>query len=286
MQYLTIDPPIPYLLPTTAQVAIVQIGCGGTGSFLAQAIARLAVHCRDHGGPHLAVTLIDGDQVEPKNVGRQAFGAADVGRNKAQVLAARLNALFGLQINAIPRMLTDQRLGVEGDGVNLLVGCVDTARGRRAIAAQLEPLSGRMSPWHLWLDCGNECWSGQVVVGSALSGRALHGALALRTVCTALPAPCLVYPNLLEDAPAPEQPTDCATAVQAGEQGLFVNQTVANIAAQYLYGMVVERRLLTYRTAIDLRTMVMGSKQITAAHLQADTDVVAERLYEQTKGNG
>lgn len=68
-------------------------------------MARLAVHCRDTGGPQIDLAFIDGDTVERTNVGRQLFSAADIGRNKAQALAAQFAAVFGLPIAAFPQML-------------------------------------------------------------------------------------------------------------------------------------------------------------------------------------
>lgn len=55
------------------------IGCGGVGSWLAPNLAMLT---RD-------ITLVDGDILEEKNLNRQLFSRDDIGRNKAEVLAAR-----------------------------------------------------------------------------------------------------------------------------------------------------------------------------------------------------
>ena len=87
MQALVIDPVIPFLVPPAERVSICLVGCGGTGSFLARDLARLAVHCRETGGPQISLNFLDDDRVEPKNIGRQLFAAADVGKNKAEVLA-------------------------------------------------------------------------------------------------------------------------------------------------------------------------------------------------------
>jgi tRNA A37 threonylcarbamoyladenosine dehydratase len=47
--------------------AIVLVGCGGTGGFFAEALARLLV------GRRAALFLVDPDRVGPENLGRQAF---------------------------------------------------------------------------------------------------------------------------------------------------------------------------------------------------------------------
>ena len=127
MQTLQLDPPVPFLLPA-GPITIALVGCGGTGSHIAQALARIAAHTR-HGREQLRLVFLDGDHVEEKNVGRQLFGPGDVGQNKAIALAARFNHLFGLAIEAIPAMATQTLLQkpaknmqvlVEG---NLAIGC-------------------------------------------------------------------------------------------------------------------------------------------------------------------
>lgn len=271
MQTLTIDPPIPFVLPPRSAVAITLVGCGGTGSHIAQALARLAAHCRDTGGPAVSLSFVDGDTVEAKNVGRQLFGPADVGHNKAQVLAARFSALFGLRIDAVPRMLDEAGRAGGMTTEHILVGAVDTAAARRHMAGLLEDCA-------LWLDCGNHESSGQVVVGSVAERRQLRGALALKTLCSALPAPSLVYPDLLKDAPKRRR-ADCAAATFDNAQSLMVNQQMAAIAAQYLYQIVVQRRLTTFCTTVDLDSLSMRSTPITAANLAAATGVAPSMLY-------
>lgn len=272
MQTLTIDPSIPFVIPA-GPLAVAVIGCGGTGSHIAQSLARLAAHCRDAGLPPLQIALVDGDRVEQKNVGRQLFSAADVGKNKAQVLAARLSTVFGLEVVAFPEMLNGQHIVAHTFGI--LVGAVDNPRARREIGRELERPNGR---WKLWIDCGNHEHSGQVVVGTTLDAKGLKGSLALGGICTALPTAPLIYPALVEEVEQIVTPLDCARAMEQNAQSLMVNQAMAAVAAQYLYQIVIERRLTTYRTTIDLKSLTMSSKSITAANLAADLDMQSRAL--------
>jgi len=96
-------------------------------------LARLAFHLRAQGWPPLTLTVVDGDLVERKNVGRQWFAPHEVGQPKAQVLADRLNAAFGLEIVAVPAMATARLLTdiqPPSHALGLLVGAVDTASER------------------------------------------------------------------------------------------------------------------------------------------------------------
>jgi PRTRC genetic system ThiF family protein len=269
---LTINPVLPYVLPAETPIVVALVGCGGTGSHLAQSLARLASHVRDTGGPTLALTFVDGDTVEPKNIGRQLFSAADVGKNKAQALAARFSSVFGLRITAIPSMLdAGDLMTLPPNVLGVLVGAVDGADGRQAIARHLGAHN-----WRLWLDCGNHESSGQVCVGGAPVLNDLRHTLRAG-LCARLPAPHILYPELLKPAPKRRR-ADCAAAMQDNAQSLMVNQTMAAIASQYAYQLVVRRRLTTFRTVVDLDTLTMRSDPITARALAAATGMAEDEL--------
>lgn len=270
MQTLTIDPPVPFVVPPLEEVTIALIGCGGTGSHIAQSLARLAAHCAGSGGPSIKLAFVDGDIVEAKNVGRQLFSVADVGKNKAQVLAARFSAVFGLNIAAIPRMLEPNQ-GLDTRGYGILIGAVDGAAGRNALFNQLTAYN-----WRLWLDCGNHEASGQVVVGNTLSSQGMQDAVKLG-MCSKLPAASLLYPDLLKDVPVRPR-EDCARAMQDNAQSLMVNQTMAAIAGQYLYQLIIKRKLMTFQTVVDLSSLSMRSTPITAAALAEACDLTVEQI--------
>lgn len=224
------------------EATIVLVGCGGTGGFQAEAVCRLLI------GRAAQLFLVDPDRVESHNVARQMFDRGDVGRFKAQVLAERLARRFGREIgySVLPydRELHAQVFGNAYSHLNLLLGCVDNAAARRAIAATLDD-----RPWHYgytppaqsvwWLDCGNGRNAGQVLLGNVTRPEGLRGAfLSASGVCRALPAPSLQRPDLLEappePQPGPEGAPDCAEAVAQGAQGPTINQVVAALAASYV----------------------------------------------------
>jgi PRTRC genetic system ThiF family protein len=219
---------------------IVLAGGGGTGGFLAEAACRLLL------GRTAQLYLVDPDRVEPHNVARQAFDRADIGRFKAQVLAERFARRYGREVRyaVLPydRELHGQVFRTSPSQLNLVIGCVDNAAARRAIAATLDgqPWIGsypRAVPAVWWLDCGNGTNAGQVLLGNATRLEGLRGAFRTHeSVCRALPAPSLQRPDLL-DAPPEALPTptvDCAQAVARGDQGPTINQVVAALAASYV----------------------------------------------------
>lgn len=220
------------------EATIVLVGCGGTGSFLAEAVCRLLI------GRQAQLCLVDMDRVEPHNVARQAFDRAEIGRFKSEVLAERLSRRFGREIGysvlLYDRELHAQVLDHPRSRLNLLLGCVDNAAARRAIAETLgEPIAGHAYPSGIgkvwWLDCGNGRNSGQILLGNATHPEELRGAFVPQSgLCRALPAPSLQRPDLLEAPPAPQPQLDCAEAVTLGDQGPSINQVVAAIAASYV----------------------------------------------------
>lgn len=71
--------------PTDRPVKVVMLGAGGTGGYVAPYVFRL-LHMLDRPARFV---VCDGDIVEPKNLDRQNFVPADLGENKARVLAER-----------------------------------------------------------------------------------------------------------------------------------------------------------------------------------------------------
>lgn len=65
------------------------IGAGGTGSIIAPHLAR---HLRKTHPTGFALTIVDGDKVSERNTGRQDYLRDHIGANKADILAARINA--------------------------------------------------------------------------------------------------------------------------------------------------------------------------------------------------
>ena len=72
-------------LPTNTPVKIVMLGAGGTGGHIAPHIYRL-LYALDRPSRFI---ICDGDKVELKNLVRQNFSPADLGENKAKILAER-----------------------------------------------------------------------------------------------------------------------------------------------------------------------------------------------------
>jgi molybdopterin/thiamine biosynthesis adenylyltransferase len=92
------------------------IGAGGVGSWLAYSLCKLV--------DPKQVILMDGDTLETRNLDRQLFGAADVGKNKAAVLGQRLGCLF------LPQYFSSHTR--DYGPMDWLICCADNNAARRA----------------------------------------------------------------------------------------------------------------------------------------------------------
>ena len=99
------------------------VGCGGTGSCIAEQVVRLGVR-------HLK--LIDPDVLSESNVTR-VYGstAADIGRPKTEVLAEHLRRIAPhLQCEQVPAMLTVESAAKRLIPCDMIFGCTDDNAGR------------------------------------------------------------------------------------------------------------------------------------------------------------
>jgi len=255
---------VPVLLTEFNQLELVLVGCGGNGSWMAESIARLAYILKGR-GVDAHITFYDGDTIEAPNIPRQRFYPAELGLNKAAALAARYNLRYGLRITAVPshfKALGKDEWGRYGK-LSIMVGCVDSHEGRLALHESLNEV-----PRVWWLDLGNHRESGQVLVGSQKTVGELGSAFDLSTLCTRLPSPALVHPELLKPmqrSQSEQQPEGCA---QLDVQGLTVNQQVSAIATDYLHRLI-SGRLTRYVTYFDQSAGVISSQYITPSNIGA-----------------
>src|SRR5580700_4459133 len=139
-------------------IRILVVGCGGNGSAIVSGLPYLHQAMLAFGHPGgLQVTLIDPDTVSETNCVRQPFCRTEIGFPKAIALAHRINLFWGLNWQGMQAQIQQIAKNTE---VDLVIGCVDTRKARRAI-----------DKWALhsrvlyWLDLGNNASSGQFILG-------------------------------------------------------------------------------------------------------------------------
>ena len=80
---------------------IVMLGAGGSGGHIAPHLYRLLYALERP----VRFIICDGDIVEEKNLVRQNFTPADLGENKAKVLAERYSSVFGMETEYEPEFI-------------------------------------------------------------------------------------------------------------------------------------------------------------------------------------
>ena len=249
---------LPILLFPHKQIQFFLVGCGGTGGFLAPMLARLIVALEK---VDIAAegTLVDFDVVDNLNVARQNFCPADIGFNKAEVLATRYSLAYGIKLGAYANSFSLEMVKEQWHKLIIVIGCVDNSTARTELAKTLE-LTGyyhanRELPKVWWMDCGNfgqGVPAGQVLLGST-NDFDLEKAFNdpnNPNFCVNLPSPSFQHPDLL--VPQPEellnQELSCAEIAAVNAQSLFINQRVAAEAIEMLSQLVLTKSLRRFAT--------------------------------------
>lgn len=247
--------PSTFHLATFGRVNITLVGVGGTGSHIASGLASLALELEER-GISTAITFIDPDRVEKKNVGRQLFAPAEVGLFKAEAVAKRLNTVYGLKIGAACRAINKRDTFVVPGALNVVIGTVDNFAARKLIAQHVDAAKDNL----FWVDAGNEYSNGQVLIGNCSSREAFKRGLGLG-LSHHLPAPHIVYPDLIQTTKRKakmikkkkqERDPSCAELAAEGLQGLFVNRMAAAWSLAMLSDLLLLRELKYFGVAFDL----------------------------------
>lgn len=199
--------------PTDRPVKVVMLGAGGTGGYVAPYVFRL-LHMLDRPARFV---VCDGDIVEPKNLDRQNFVPADLGENKARVLAERYSTVLGMETEYVPNFiekLPDLMELIEPKEwelnpystkrtkeMVLLLGCVDNNKTR-----QLCHQAFHQSEELIYIDSGNGKYTGQVVCGVRRNGRTIRKSIGG------------VHPEMLKDTDLFPSEISCAEAAQEDPQ--------------------------------------------------------------------
>ena len=213
-------------------INILVVGCGGNGGAIAAGLPYLhqALLAFSHPGG-LNVTLIDPDVVSETNCVRQPFCRTEVGLSKAVVLAHRMNMFWGLNWQGMQARIEQLKGGAQ---VDILIGCVDTRKARRAINRWV--LRSRVL---YWLDLGNNAGSGQFVLGQPNSSANRKRKNRLLTVAE-------LYPEIISIKGKEDDQPSCSAAEALTRQEPFINQNLASQALAMLT-QLLRRGSLSYQ---------------------------------------
>lgn len=248
-------------------VKIVMLGAGGTGGHAAPHLYRL-LYALDR---PVRFIICDGDTVEGKNLVRQNFTPADLGENKAKVLADRYSNVFGMESEYVPsfvetelelRRLLRQNQWRQGPYYSskvvkemvILLGCVDNNRSRQLchqVFNQTEEL--------IYIDSGNGEYTGQVVCGVRRAGKTIYPPIGE------------VYPDVLEEG-IDKFPTQlsCAEASISAPQSMAANITAATAMVTLVYNILTlgdntVKKATFFTKAVNLKSETQKPKKRRSA---------------------
>ncbi len=271
------------------------IGAGGTGSFAALNLARLAFEL-PRIGKAVEITIIDPDRVESANIPRSNFCAAEIGRFKAQTIAERITLAWGLEIGYSNEKLDyEKHIKPNSNGFNeitILVGCVDNHLARRELHRVLQESSrynSNSAPQNWWIDGGNGKSSGQVLIGSEAKKETPNNHFTIAAICKKLPAPSIIHPELLENQELPQvrenmERLSCPELIRIGEQSLNINQRVAIEIAEMLTEFLLTNNLRRFASYFDLESGTSRSLFCTPEHIEkALKEAVSNKRTEKSR---
>lgn len=249
---------LPILLTPHKQIQFFLVGCGGTGGFLAPMLARLIV-ALEKSGIAVEGTFVDFDVVDNLNVPRQNFCAADIGFNKAEVLATRYSLAYGVKLGAYTNSFSGEMINSQWQKLIILIGCVDNSAARIELSKVLDLTdyyyAKRELPRVWWMDCGNfgqGVPAGQVLLGSTndFEPKKAFNDLNNPNFCVNLPSPSFQHPDLLvaQLEELTNQQLSCAQITAVNAQSLFINQRVAAEAIEMLSQLVLTKSLRRFAT--------------------------------------
>ncbi len=235
----------------TRPVKIVQLGAGGTGGHIAPHLYRLLYSLERP----VRYIICDGDVVEEKNLVRQNFTPADLGENKARVLAERYSTVFGMETEYVPtfvenedqlkELLTPQswRTGPYYNGRQItelvvLLGAVDNNKSRQLchrVFNQAKEL--------IYIDSGNGEYTGQVVCGVRRSGKTYYPPIGA------------VYPDVLEETDKFPTELSCAEASVSAPQSMAANITAATVVVDMIYNILAVGDSTVQKITFSTRTV-------------------------------
>lgn len=246
-------------------VKIVMLGAGGTGGHIAPHLYRLLYALERP----VRFIVCDGDVVEQKNLVRQNFIPADLGENKAKVLAERYSSVFGMETEYVPNFVESEKELTElltpqewHSGLwehrivtreqVILIGAVDNNKSRQ-LCHRVFYASGDL----IYIDSGNGEYTGQVVCGIRSGGRTIY-----RPIGSA-------YPDVLENTDKFPTELSCAEASVSAPQSIAANITAATIVVDMIYNILTQgesrvRQVTFATTSVNIRPTLQKQRRKAA----------------------
>ena len=216
---------------------IIIIGAGGTGSWLASFLSRFNKN----------VIMVDGDEVEPKNLARQNFEPDDIYKNKASVVAAKNEFALSVDEYLTSTEILDQISDSQKDATPIVIGAVDNNNTRILINEWMEQQSNA-----IWIDGGNNEVNGQTIIHIKKDGSVVEG----------YESPMKVEPGLAvsnDDERRPDE-ISCAEQSESAPQSIAANVMSATSIFNIITSLMSEKPVLNNHYAFNTITNSIQSQ--------------------------
>lgn len=237
-------------------VKIVMIGAGGTGGHIAPHLYRLLYALERP----VKFIVCDGDIVEEKNLVRQNFTEADLGLNKARVVAERYSGVFGLETSYVPDFIEspekleelikpDIRRVSECSSKTvkelvILIGAVDNNRSRQ-LCHEVFLKSREL----IYIDSGNGEYTGQVVCGIRRNGKTIYQPVGA------------LYPDMAQPDDLFPSEVSCADASVSAPQTIVANLMAATAVVTMIYNILVVGSSTVQQATFSTKTVNIRAYQ-------------------------
>ena len=242
---------------------IVQVGVGGTGGYLVQRLSKMlhAFSQQEELNFKFRYTLIDGDQVEPKNLLRQPFIEEDIGSFKAQILADRYSNAYNIPIFHQNSYIDSKEQLIEAlelfnhsysydISIPILLGCVDNNATRKIMHELF-----MHAYCFFYLDSGIDGVSGETEEEKSESGYSGQVVMGFKKGKIILDPVGFVYPNILEDEESKLPTEACGETVVNHPQRMQTNEMAALVMASYLNNLLGDLKIVSHYTNFNALTM-------------------------------
>lgn len=223
------------------------IGIGATG---AEFCRRLAQICQILKTMNIdtSVTLWDGDRVEENNIGKQIFSIHDIGVNKAEVMAYRINSFYGFKWSHTPEFWNPSLLMDKGafySTCQIICGAVDSWETRVKLNKYFRNKIG------YYLDMGNDRFTGQAIlgVGTDIIPK------GPKDNVTILPSVTEIFKDHVSKK-TDEEPS-CSVLESIHRQDLMINPMIANLGANIIWNLLFRKVILTHGYFLNINDTML-----------------------------
>lgn len=217
---------------------IVIVGAGGTGSHLIARLAQFVANLNKDKAciKSVAVSIVDGDAVSPKNLERQNFCEYDMMQNKADVMAEAVNDTYHLSwtswgkyidsVDELEYIFNSSDVNGKNDHLDILIGCCDNHRCRQVMEEWFDTQDNG-----IYIDAANEFSVGEIVIGIRANNKTIS------------PSRKHYFPDILKDTGKSKSEQSCGTVNLSAPQHIATNCESANTVLAVISALLTEHKI-------------------------------------------